>query len=306
MQTRPVLGIAMVLSAAMLWGTTGTAQSLASGLLDPLWFGSLRLGMATLFFAAFAVATGAARPAGRLPWPGLVVAGLGMAIYNLAFFAGIRQIGVGIGTAIALGSGPVWAGLLEAVWLRRRPSGTWWAGALLAGCGGAMLVAGPGAATGVAAAQGVALCLASGLAYAAYSLVSQKVVAEVGAALATLGTFGTAALIALPAALAWRGTPTVLAADWLAVAYVGVVTAGVAYLLFSQALKHIRAATGVTLALMEPVVAFLLAIAVVGERPGALAWPGLGLLVAGVALVVRDELRGAQVPAAGADSMRST
>ena len=79
--------------------------------------------------------------------------------------------------------------------------------------------------------------------------------------------------------------------DWWAVIYVGVVTAGVSYLLFSHALRHISAATGVTLALAEPVMAFILAILVVGERPSWLAFSGLALVIIGVLNVVRAELR---------------
>jgi len=69
-----------------------------------------------------------------------------------------------------------------------------------------------------------------------------------------------------------------------------VVTTGVAYLLFSHALRHISGATGVTLALGEPVTAFVLAIAVVHERPGVTAFAGLAAVLAGLALVVRAEV----------------
>ncbi len=69
---------------------------------------------------------------------------------------------------------------------------------------------------------------------------------------------------------------------------------GVAYLLFSHALRHISAATGVTLALAEPVTAFVLAVLVVGERPGWLAAGGGLLVLAGLMLVVFAELRSTQ------------
>ena len=43
-------GVLLVLIAAMLWGTTGTAQSFAPAGMSPLWVGALRLVMAGLFF----------------------------------------------------------------------------------------------------------------------------------------------------------------------------------------------------------------------------------------------------------------
>ena len=118
---RPLLGVVCVVGAAMLWGTTGTSQALAGGALSSLWFGALRLLFAALFFLAFAALTGALR---RAAWAGLspgaaIGAGLCMAAYNLSFFAGVKLTGVGLGTAIALGSGPLWAGLLQAVFQRQ-------------------------------------------------------------------------------------------------------------------------------------------------------------------------------------------
>jgi len=285
----------MVLAAAALWGTTGTAQSLAQGQLSAGWFGALRLVVAAAFFAFYAWATqrGArdAASQGPLPWSGVLGAGVCMAVYNLAFFAGVRLTGVGLGTAIALGSGPLWAGVLQAVVARQLPSARWWMGTVAAVGGGVLMTLSSGGAGHAASAGGIALCLAAGLSYAVYTLINKSLVRRASAASITLRAFGVAALLALPAAWIDGGAPTPAASDYWAVLYVGVVTAGVAYLLFSHALQHISAATGVTLALAEPVVAFTLATLVLREQPGALAFGGLLLVVLGVLVVVRAELR---------------
>lgn len=47
-----LIGIAMALCAAALWGTTGTAQSLVASQISPYWVGALRLAIASAFFAA--------------------------------------------------------------------------------------------------------------------------------------------------------------------------------------------------------------------------------------------------------------
>jgi DME family drug/metabolite transporter len=73
-------------------------------------------------------------------------------------------------------------------------------------------------------------------------------------------------------------------------------------MLFARALRYIAGATGVTLALGEPVTAFALAVLVVGERPRAIAFVGLALVLAGLAIVVWREVRGA--PAASAAPAR--
>lgn len=292
---RPAIGVACVLGAATLWGTTGTSQALAGGTLPALWFGALRLVFAAAFFVVFAAATGALRRAvwQRLPLRDALGAGLCMAVYNLAFFVGVKLTGVAVGTAIALGSGPLWAGLLQALVQRAPPAPRWWAGAAVAVAGGMLLSLGRPGGSLALSLPGLLLCLLAGLSYAAYTLLNQRMVAQVPAAAITLAAFGIAALVALPVAAWHSGWPAPAARDWAAVAYVGIVTAGVSYLLFSHALHHVQPATGVTLALAEPVVAFVLAVTMLGEAAGAAAVAGLLLVVAGVLGVVRAEFSAA-------------
>lgn len=298
MKTNPLLGVLLVLAAAALWGTTGTAQSLAEGSLSAYWFGALRLATAAACFAACAAASRTLAPAdstlqaGALQRRDVIGAGLCMAVYNLAFFAGIGKIGVALGTAIALGSGPIWAGMLQAVLHRQRPTAAWWMGTLVAVAGGVLMTLGGDRRTAGFDGTGILLCLLSGLSYAAYTLLNTRMARVAPAATITLQAFGVAAALALPVAWFVGGAPSFTGADLAAVAYTGVVTAGLPYLLFSHALRHITPATGVTLALCEPVVAFGLAILVLGERPAAMAYLGLLCVVGGVLWVVRQELKG--------------
>ncbi|AVO49196.1 EamA family transporter [Melaminivora suipulveris] len=288
-------GISLVLLAAALWGTTGTAQSLAPAGLSPYWTGALRLAVASVFFAALAPPAWRRRGGTRPPWPrSLALAAAGcVAAYNLSFFAGVKSAGVALGTALAIGSGPIWAGLLQTAWQRRLPPALWWLGTLLGVAGGAAMVLDGRGAAGAPLAS-IALCLLAGLSYAGYALVNQRLVAQVGAAQANLAAFGGAALLALPVALALAGVPAPQPGTWAVVAYLGLVATGVAYLLFSTALRRISGATAVTLALAEPVTAFALAIVIVGERPGAMAFAGLAAVLSGLLIVVAAELRAAR------------
>jgi DME family drug/metabolite transporter len=291
MKNAPLAGVCMTLAAAALWGTTGTAQSFAPAQTSPVWIGALRLVVASLFFAACAAATrrrtsGGATRRPRSAWRATCLAGACVAAYNLTFFAGVKATGVALGTALAIGSGPVWAGLLQAIVFRQRPTGAWWAGTALA-VGGACLMLPAGGGDGRQAdAAGMLLCLGAGLAYASYTLISRSLVRHVSPTGLTLRTFGVAALIAVPLAWAIAGGFSVTPAGWCVVGYLGVFATGIAYLLFSHALRHISGATAVTLAMGEPLTAFVLAIAVVGERPALQAFAGLGLVLAGLVIVV--------------------
>lgn len=292
MKRNVVLGVAMVLAAAMLWGTTGTAQSFAPLSLSPYWVGALRLGVAALFFWPMLLIADrhavTAEGLRRLPWPGICLAAVCMCAYNLTFFAGVRASGVAIGTAVALGSGPVWAGLLQSVLNKVLPTRSWWLGTSIAVVGVVAIATSSGVGSTVSAG-GVLLCLLAGLSYAIYALVNQGMVNVASPAAVTTTVFTLAGLLAIPGAVTLAGTPQLQASDATIVLWLGVVSTGVAYLLFSHALQHVSAATGVALALAEPVTAFALAIIVVGERPGWVGTLGLAAVLAGLWVVVSSE-----------------
>ena len=285
----------MALLAAMLWGTTGTVQSLAPAGLTPLWVGALRVALAAAFFLLLLLVAAPRGGAGRgrraaLPTALAVVC---MASYNLSFFAGVKALGVGLGTAVAVGSSPIWAGLLQTLWLRRWPRPVWWLGTLL-GVAGGSLMAIDGAQRMPFDAGGLALCLLAGLSYASYALLNQQLVRQAPPVLVNLVVFGGAALLALLAARVASGPLQLQSSAWGLMLYLGLVATGVAYLLFSNALRRISGATGVTLALAEPMTAFVLAIVVVGERPHAPAFVGMAGVLAGLGLVIWSELRSAR------------
>jgi DME family drug/metabolite transporter len=254
--------------------------------------------LASLFFMGFVLLQ--RRPPrlllaqGRaLHLPSVLLAGACIAAYNLAFFAGVRTSGIAVGTAVAIGSGPIWAGLLETWITRRAPQPAWWLGTLLAVAGGSLLVMGgtAGNARLHATPLGIGLCLVAGLAYAAYALLNKRLVNSAPPAIATLGVFTSAAIIATPLAWAMAGPVDLRAGGMGVLLYLGVVATGISYLLFSNAQRHIAGSTAVTLALGEPITAFVLAVVVVGERPPPAAYGGLLMVLAGLAVVVWNEVR---------------
>lgn len=291
------LGILLALAAAVLWGTTGTAQSFAPGLISPYWIGALRLVIAAAFLAVYVSVlqrpTSVHTAVSTRSFYRTLLAGLCVASYNLAFFAGIKLTGVAVGTTLAIGSGPLFAGLLQARIAQRTPSATWWIGTGLAIGGGAAMALGTARGLHVDA-FGVALCLVAGLAYSSYTLLAKSLSNEGSPARTSLRIFAAAAVFAVPAAwlVSEPASPGLVAlgpAGWLVVAYLGVVATGIAYLCFSHALKYISGATGVALALAEPLTAFALAVAILGEHPGPAGLVGLSMVMSGLAIVVRVE-----------------
>jgi DME family drug/metabolite transporter len=77
--------------------------------------------------------------------------------------------------------------------------------------------------------------------------------------------------------------------SWQTVGIAGYLAIGpmfVAYLLFGIGLRSIRSSTVTTITLLEPVVATVLAVLVVGERLAPVGWVGLGLVLTGLAVLV--------------------
>lgn len=164
-----------VVAAAVLWGTAGTVGTLASAGSVSLAAARLVLGGALL--GALALVTHRRTPNGNVParWP-LVLGAAAVAAYQLCFFAAVGRTGVAIGTVVAIGSGPVFTGLLSWIVGHERPSGRWAIATAAAVAGCAVLVTG-GRGTGGVDAGGVALALLGGLLYAFYAVVAARAIA---------------------------------------------------------------------------------------------------------------------------------
>jgi len=162
-----------VVAAAMLWGTTGTAQALGPDGASSVAVGSARNVRGALVLVAIAAARGRLVAGARaLPRRPLLLAAAATAAYQLCFFGGVRLAGVAIGTVVGVGSGPVWGGLLG--WLGRgeRPGGRWAAATALALAGAALLATTTNDGDPVDP-LGIALALGAGLSYAAFALWSK-------------------------------------------------------------------------------------------------------------------------------------
>ncbi|HEX9992240.1 MAG TPA: DMT family transporter [Acidimicrobiales bacterium] len=281
----------LVVAAAVLWGTTGTAQALGPDGAQSVAVGAARVAVGGAALAALVV-TRRPRRRAAAPWPpvALGLSAAAVAAYQLLFFAAVRSTGVALGTAVAIGSGPVAAGLLGLVVRGERPDRAWAAGTAFAVAGCALLLAGGGDAE--ADPAGVALALGAGASYAAYTVGTKGLLDGHGPDEVAAACFGLAGVALVPALL-------LAGAGWLAtagglamVAHLGLVTTAVAYALFFRGLDGVPVATAATLSLTEPLTAGVLGVVVLGERPTAVAVAGAGLLLGGLVLAARPRVPG--------------
>lgn len=284
----PRRGAVFVLGAAVLWGTTGTAQALGPAAATPETVGAIRLAIGGLALLAMALTRGAL-PSGR-PWPvrSTLLAAAGMAAYQPLFFAGVSRIGVGVGTIVAIGSAPILAGVLGIPLLGERPSRRWGAATALA-IAGCVFLLWPEDSPQVHIG-GLSLALGAGASYALYAVASKELLERhaadaVAAVVFSLAALGLAPLLVL-GDLSWLQQPR----GWMVALHLGLIATTAAYWLFTRGLAAVPAASAVTLSLAEPLTAAALGIIALGERLPLTGLIGIGFLLVGLAiLTVRRE-----------------
>ncbi|BBC29786.1 Transporter [Streptomyces graminofaciens] len=282
-------GPAPILTAALLWGTTGAAGSLAPTDAPAAAIGcaGLSLGGLLLFLTSRgARSLPAACTRGEL-WL-LALGALAVAGYPVTFYPAVARTGVAVTTVIALGSAPVFAGLLAWSTGQARPTARWTCATAATVLGCTLLVLGPGLAghTTPTDLTGVALAVCGGLSYAVYALISGRLITRGHPSDAVIGVlFGAAGLLVLPLVL-------LVDTHWLATArgaavagYLALFTVCLAYRLFGRGLRRTHASLATSLTLGEPAVAAVLGVTVFGERLPAVSWCGLAVLGLGLILL---------------------
>ncbi|MFJ9565865.1 DMT family transporter [Streptomyces fuscichromogenes] len=285
----PFAGPLPILTAAVLWGTTGTAASLAPAGAPAAAIGAAGLVLGGLLLLLTApgsrslprACTGGDR---RL----LALGILAVAGYPLTFYPAVARTGVAVATVIALGGAPVFAGLLAWLTRRSRPSARWITATAAAVLGCTLLVLGPGLAGDGTPVDvlGVLSAGLAGLSYAVYALAGGQLIVRGHASGAVMGVmFGGAALLVLPVVLWGGGGQLLTVRGALVVGYLGTVTTFLCYRLFGHGLRHTLPQTATTLTLAEPAVAAVLGVAVLGERLPGISWCGLAVLALGIVLL---------------------
>ncbi|MER5780395.1 EamA family transporter [Streptomyces mobaraensis] len=316
-------GLLYVTFTALTWGTTGATATLAidSSGLGPvtLTFWRSAGGFALLLAVRFLVPS--RRPAGR-PRPvgprrrrvsAALVNGVGLTVFNAAFFAAVDATGTAVGTVVTLGAAPVLAALGGRLLMGERLGGGGRFAVAGALAGLAVLVLGGGSAT--VRPAGVAWALLSAAGYALFA-VHARYLGRAGRATdpftTTLTSFGVCTVLLLPFAVAGGMLPSTqgLGRTLLLMGYLVTVPTALAYALFFTGLQAVRATTATVITLLEPVTAAVIAVTALGERLTAATVLGTVVLMAAVAGLALVETRGAGrtarpaavVPAGGRDA----
>ncbi|MEU9336258.1 EamA family transporter [Streptomyces sp. NPDC048290] len=296
-------GLVYLIVAGVAWGTAGAAASLVYRTSD---MGSVALSFwrcaagLVLLVAVRALRPRTARPAPsapervrrRLLRAGAV--GLGLAVFQTAYFAAVAATGLAVATVVTLGAGPVLIALGARLTLGER-----------LGRGGAVAVVGALTGLGVLVLGGgdtsvrpggVALALLSAAGYCAMTLLTRwwGRHGDTDASGTTVWAFAVTTVCLLPLALAEGLVPHT--ADpvrliWLVV-YIAAVPTALAYALYFAGAAVVRSATVSVIMLLEPVSAAVLAVVLLGEHLTAATVGGTLLMLGAVAGLAGAEARG--------------
>ncbi|QIP88821.1 EamA family transporter [Streptomyces sp. Tu 2975] len=300
-------GLTFLVFAGFAWGTAGAAASLVFAVSDlgPLalsfWrcFGGLLLLLPVLAMRARR-RRGTTEPAEprRRRVLRIVATGVGLTVFQSAYFAAVEATGLAVGTVVTLGAGPV----LIAVGARLTMGERLGRGGILAVAGalaglGVLVLGGQGAEV---QPSGVALAVLSAAGYAAITLLTRWLGRDGGGGdslSTTAWAFAIGSVGLLPMALGEGLLPhTAEAARVLGLlVYVAAVPTALAYALYFAGAAVVRAATVSVIMLLEPVSAAVIAVTLLGERLTPATVAGTLLLLTAVAGLAAAEARGAVV-----------
>ncbi|MBX9426529.1 DMT family transporter [Streptomyces lateritius] len=288
--------------AGIAWGTAGAAASLIFRISDmgPLALSFWRcLGGLALLLGALALrprreaARTTGEPRGRRT-ARILATGIGLTVFQSAYFAAVQATGLAVGTVVTLGAGPVLIALGARLTMGER-LGRGGVAAVTGALAGLVVLVLGGGATEVRP-LGVVLAVVSAAGYAAITLLTRWLGRGGGrtdALATTTWAFAIGAVGLLPAALAEGLVPHTDApvSVLLLLVYVAAVPTALAYALYFAGAAVVRAATVSVIMLLEPVSAAVIAVSLLGERLTVAVVFGTLLLLAAVTGLACAEAR---------------
>ncbi|SES24282.1 DMT family transporter [Psychrobacillus sp. OK032] len=277
-----VIPYIFVLLGAVLWGTTGTAQTFLPESAHPFVISagrsavggfSLLIAMILLKKIKFT----------SWPWKETIHAAVCISLFQLLFFSSVKLTGVAIASVVAIGSAPVFSGLIEWVFLKLRPSKIWGISTAFALLGCIFLFINKGQIT--INPVGVIYSLIAGLGFAIYTLSSKSLLQKEEAIPVVAMTFSVSALLLSPFWFLYDVSWLQSTGNVGIIFYLGLATTSVAYVLYGRGLHKIPSSSALTLSLAEPTTAALLGVFIVGEILSVTSWIGILLLLGSIVVL---------------------
>jgi drug/metabolite transporter (DMT)-like permease len=276
---------ALFVSISLIWGSSFLLidiglEAFAPGLITLLRVG---FGAAVLFLARRAH-----RPVAAPDWPRLVVLSVVWVAIPFTLFPIAQQHINSAVTGMLNGAMPIFAALIATAMLRRAPRGATLLG-LAIGFTGVLAISAPAIGDGASETLGVVLVVLATLCYGlavniAAPLQQRYGALPVMARMLALGTIWTA-----PLGIVGVGSSTFAWDSFLAVAAVGILGTGIAFVVMGTLVGRVGATRASFITYVIPVVALVLGVTYRGDTVAPLALLGVVLVIAGALLASRRE-----------------
>ena len=278
-----------LLFMVVIWAVNFSVAKVALQELSPLAFNALRFPLAAALLYTIMRSRGAIPLPTRAELPRVLALGLlGNLLYQMFFIFGLDRTRAG-NASLLLATTPIITALLSAGLGHERVKPRVWAG-VIATFGGILLVVlgGRGAAeTGQSTLVGDLIMFGASIAWAFYTVGSRPLVDRYGALPITAWTLWIGAAGIVIAGLnatvhtAWS---TVSPLTWAAVVYAGVLSIGVAYIIWYYGVEKLGNTRTSAYSNLTPVIALAVAWLWLGEVPTAAQVAGMVVILSGVSV----------------------
>lgn len=253
-----------ILLSAMLWGTTGTAQSLLIGSFNPISIGALRMLIGGSALMAYALFTSSFKTKNKNShdtkyW---ILSVICITLYQPFFFTGVAKTGVGLSTVITIASAPIFTGLIEFI-INKKISKIWIVATFLSILGCILLFMDSNNSS--INIIGVSCAFSAGLSYAVYVIATSNLIKNNSREKVNAITFFSAAIILFPLIFLTDFTIFTKLQNIFSLLHLGIIATAIAYTLFAKGLAKVDTPNAVTLSLAEPLTAMILSITILKE-----------------------------------------
>ena len=254
-----------LLFSCLLFSVTGTLQQLAPEGHTPVVITEVRMLLGSLTILAWCLFTHRLPSNWSVvPWKPMLTAVASVLLYQLLFFYSVEEVGVAVGSVVAIATTPLWAAAVAFILFKKRPS-RFWVFATAMAIVGVFLINAGGGLQSQRIDWRLLLPIAAGLCYGVEIIAVGKVVEKINPETTMLLEMGLAAILLFPV-IFFFPTEWIFTTRGILVSLgLGVVTAGIAYPCFTYGIKYTSPIVASTLALTEPLMAAALGIFFLNE-----------------------------------------
>lgn len=132
---RNLIGPLFLLVSCLLFSVTGTLQQLAPEGHTPVVITEVRMLLGSLTILAWCLLNHRL-PSNwsAVPWKPMLIAVASVLLYQLLFFYSVAEVGVAVGSVVAIATTPLWAAVVAFLLFKKTPSKFWVAATYLEAC----------------------------------------------------------------------------------------------------------------------------------------------------------------------------